>query len=730
VSGDVTDTGGKNELDPLCRSGETPICRGWWGDASQGGRGVESASASVPEQGSPRGLTRGHGIRGDAAGPHMRTSVYQISTVSRRAMRQSLLLIWIVIFFASPVCAQEYVASPDVLSRASDGETIEGVVFEDTKRTGTYDAEDRGIEGVLVSNGRNWDRTGPDGAYELPVRDDMDLTIVQPAGWRVPTDERFVPQFYYVHKPGGTGYDLRFGGLPDTGPAPARVNFPLIRDGAADDTFSCAVMGDPQTYSNEQIGFLRDGVVTDVINSDLEAEDCMILMGDLVGDDLGLLDRVLEVTGSAGVPQWPVFGNHDIDLDARSNKDKADTWRRLVGPTYYAFEKGNVLFVSLDNVVYPCGEADVALGRTHCTADSEPSYNGRITEIQFQWLSGLLSHVPEDQLIVLSTHIPLVSFVTATSGTHQTDGVNRLYDLLEERDVLSLAGHTHSLENHAPGQHFEGWSESVGAGPLPFRHIIVGAASGDWFQGDFNTFGVPEAIQRLGAPPGYLRVVFDGTRYEETYRGMRMGRERGQWVGLNTPAFREWYESIAEWEDKPAEERDSVPPRSINDLPDPHLLTPDDFARGVWLTANVWAGSDDTVVEAKLPTGETLTLKRTQDGEGEGPRVGAEWADPFATARQLSVARRAYQSRSGDERAQGIELFRGSRIGPAPPGPQGSAAARSMPLWRVKLPELPLGVHVIPITSTNRHGRSFTNKLTIEVREDRPPRYWRREIWE
>lgn len=644
-------------------------------------------------------------------------------------MRTLLLLSTTLFLLVSPLRAQEYVAEPEVIRSGGGGDTITGVVFEDRKRTGTYDKGDPGVEGVLVSNGRDWARTGPDGRYNLPVRDDMDLTIVQPSGWRVPTDERFVPQFFYVHKP-GTGYDLRFGGLPDTGPAPARVNFPLIRDGAADEDFSCAVMGDPQAYSNEQIGFLRDGVVSDIVEADLGSGDCLILMGDVVGDDLGLLDRALEVTGAAGVPQWPVFGNHDIDFDAQSNDDKADTWRRVVGPTSYAFEKGNVLFVNLDNVVYPCGEVDVALGRSHCKSGREPSYNGRLTEAQLDWLGGLLSRVPDDRRIVISTHVPLVSFVDASSGKHQTDGVSQLYDMLEGRDALSLSGHTHTLENHAPGQHYEGWSETVGAGPLPFRHIIVGAASGAWFQGDFNTFGVPEALQRLGAPPGYLHLSFDGARYEETYRGMRMAPDRGQWVGLNTPAFRDWFTAIMEWRDQPAAERDAVPPRSINDLSDTRLLVPEDFSRGVWLTANVWAGSAETTVQAELPTGDTLTLKRTQEGNGERQRVGAQWADPFATARQLSVARKAYESQSSDERAQGIQVFRGESIGPTPPGPQIHVATRSMHLWRAKLPELPQGVHVIPVTSTNRHGRTYTNQITIEVRAQRPSRYWRDDVWE
>ncbi|MCC5996164.1 MAG: calcineurin-like phosphoesterase C-terminal domain-containing protein [Oceanicaulis sp.] len=620
--------------------------------------------------------------------------------------------------------ADRWLASPEIINPGAGGQTISGYVFEDANRNGARDRGEAGIAGVLISNGRDWVRTGEDGAYEIAVRADMDLTIVQPSGWRVPTDHRLAPQFFYTHKPGGTGYELRFGGLPDTGPAPEQVNFPLIRDGAAGEAFTCAVLADPQTYSNDEIGYLRDGVVTDLIEAGLGSSDCLLMAGDVVGDDLGLLDRQLEVTAMANAPQWLVVGNHDIDFDARSNADKADSWRRIVGPNYYAFEMGQVLFVVLDNVDYPC-----ETGRDWCGGE-RPFYNGIVSETQMTWLEGLLEHTPEDRLVVLAHHIPFVSFVDAASDRHQTDNAADIHALLEGREALSISGHTHTTENHAPGQIFEGWAENTGIGPLPFRHIVAGAASGAWYQGDFNVDGVPMALQRMGAPMGHMRFDFDGVNYVERYIGARIDPRRGQWVGLSTPDFRAWFDAIMAWTGENWRERESVPPLSINDLPDTRILTRQDLAGGVWLTANVWAGSAETRVSARLPDGATLELVRTQEGEGEAPRIGAEWADPFAIQRQFSVGRYALESRSGDDRAQGHELFRGSQFGPAPPQPQRALAARNMHLWRAQLPELPEGVHRIEVTSTDRNGLVFTDTLIVEVRSERPPRRWRAELWE
>ncbi len=620
--------------------------------------------------------------------------------------------------------AQIWVGKPQVIQGESDGKWVEGCVFFDENRNSSKDNSEQGIANVLVSNGKEWAQTDSKGYYRLPVRPDMNLTVVQPSGWRLPTNENWVPQFFYMHKELGTKDSLRYGGLAPTGSVPSGINFPIIQEGAPTEDFSCAVLGDPQAYTNQQLSWLRQGVLTDVLDRSYKTGDFMLQLGDIVGDDLALLPRSMKVSGVAQMPVWYVIGNHDIDLDASANSEKADTWRATVGPDYYAFEAGNVLFVVLDNVFYPCTEADAARGIEACAEGKKPTYVGRIDAIQWEWLEGLIAHTPADRQIVLASHIPLVSSVDGMNRQHQTDDLPRLYRLLEGRKVLSLSGHTHTTENHAPGQVFAGWTESLGIGPLPFRHIIAGAASGSWYQGDFTHFGIPMALQRMGTPMGYVHLDFTKSSYQESYTGARLGSEQGQWIGLNTPAFRQWFEAVTAWTRLPDEERSDLPPYSINDLNDNYLLDAEDFEQGVWLTANVWLGDAETRVEVTLSDGRILPLERTQSGTGEALKEGAEWADPFAAMRQLSVARYAYQSSEGDARAQGMELFRGNNLGPIPPRPQFTFADRNMHLWRLQLPQLPLGVHVLTVTSTNRFGLHYSDKLVIEVCKERPTFYW------
>lgn len=624
-------------------------------------------------------------------------------------------------------------AAPEVVPAADDavGTVIRGVVFEDLNGDGRRQSEEPGIVGVLVSNGVAVVATDARGGYELPLLDDMNLTVVQPGGWRVPVDHRQVPQFFHVHKRDGSPAEFRYGGLPASVVAPAEVNFPLRRSSVTD-AFDCAVIGDSQTYSNAEVGYFRDSSVADLLAAGAGSWQCLLYVGDVVGDDLDLLDRLLEIGATVGAPQWLAHGNHDFDFDATRDEDSADSWRRLYGPEYYAFEMGQVLFVVLDNVVYPCNADDMKLaGREFCADAERPRYNGRITDRQMLWLENLLALVPDDRLIVMATHIPLVSFMDPTTVPHQTDNVVALYELLAGRQALSLSGHTHTLENHAPGQSFDGWQQTVGVERLPFRHIIAGASSGSWWQGDFDIDGIPMSLQRMGAPKGLLALSFSGSDYRERYLAARLDPRRVQWIGFNTPAFRDWFDTIVAWARADAATRELLPPFSINDLADTRLFTPEDLAAGVWLTANVWLGSEETRVTAEINGGEPMALARSQSGDGEGVKIGAEWADPFAAQRQLSVARYAIESRSGEPRNQGFEAFRGSSFGPASPQPMRSLADRNMHLWRLRLPAtLPEGAHRLRVETVDRHGERTLETLLFEVRSERPPARWRHELWD
>ncbi len=638
--------------------------------------------------------------------------------------------------------AASYVGQVEVVRAGSDEpEVVRGTVYADQDRDSSLGDREAGVAGVLVSNGREVVETDDDGGYELPAYDGMTVFVTKPAGWEVPLDEQNFPQFFYHHLPEGSP-PLRFDGLPPTGPLPEAINFPLVESAdSGDDTTNCAVIGDTQTYSNQEIGFLRDGVVNDLGQRDDLGECGALIVGDVAGDDLGLYPRIKEVMSLAGVPVRAVPGNHDIDYDATEDEHSFDTYKREIGPAYYSYDVGDTHFVGLDNVKYPCtGEDDADGDHDFCNDAEHPTYTGVLGEEQLTWLANDLAHVSEDKLVVIATHIPLISYLDQDFIKHQTDDVKELYALLEGREALSVSGHTQVVENLAPGDSYAGWTQLLDLDAAPFRHLTVGAASGSWWTGDLSTAGsnsgiIPEALQREGGPPGYMDLELDGNTYRETYRATGRSEDEQMTLSVNSPFFREWYDTLAAWTAGQAELEEpdprAVPPVNTNDLGDLNLLTPADLAADTHLTANVWNGQTATEVTVQIDGQDPVAAERTQQAAGEGILEGAEFGDPYALVRQMQVGRYSLESTSGNERAQGWEAYRGEKFGPGPSKgiEQDLWADQSSHLWRMPLPaDLAVGAHTATVRAVDPSGREFVETLGFEVIEERPQLFYRSEV--
>jgi 3',5'-cyclic AMP phosphodiesterase CpdA len=611
-------------------------------------------------------------------------------------------------------------AAPQVIRGEQPSDQARGLVFHDVNGDGLYQAEEPGVAGVLVSNGLDVVRSDEQGGYTLPWRSDMDLFVVQPATWRVAQDHMGLPQFHYSHRPEGTLSRLRYGGLTATGPAPQAVNFPLYPRASEAASFRCAIIGDSQTYSHDEIGFFRDSTVADLLQQGLSSNDCLIYVGDVVGDNLDLFGRLFDVASVVGVTQWPVIGNHDLDLDAQQPWDASASWRDRVAPAYYAFEIGVYTFVALNNNYFPCVQDDeLEPGHGQCGDPNRPTYNGRVDALQMQWLANLLDALPAERPIVLLHHIPFVSITNSRTQQHQTDNALDIYRLLEGRQALSLSGHTHSLENLSPGEAYQGWRELMGIERLPFRHLIAGAASGAWWKGDFDSYGVPMAMMRMGAPRGVLMVNFTANGYQERYLGSRLDSQRVHWVDFSTPDFRQAMTRLLAWQRQPRGER-GAPPLGVHDIDDTRLFTRRDLLRGVDLMVNVWLGSAETRVIARINNGEWVGLARSQQGNGGGVKDGVDQIDPFSAKRQISVARNAIPSQYGT----GYESFQGRRSNPTPE-PMDRFYTRNAHLWRLRLPsDLPVGSHTVTVRITDRHGEVTQEVVPFEVRAERPYRFW------
>ncbi len=392
---------------------------------------------------------------------------------------------------------------PDVgtAEQQSAPEHATGVVFVDANRNEKFDAGEQPLAGVRVSNGRDVVVTGADGRYSLPVSDDCAIFVIKPSGYRTPLSRDLLPRFYYIHKPNGSP-ELRFGGVPPTGPLPESIDFPLYKQDEPEQ-FRAVLFGDPQPRNQKEVDYIAHDVVQELIGIDASFG---VTLGDIAFDDLTTFEPLNKTIAMIGIPWYNVLGNHDINYDAKHDRYSDETFERVYGPSYYSFDYGQVHFIVLDDVEWIVPD------------EGRPSYRGGLGEEQIEFVKNDLALVPENQLVVLMMHIPLTNVADRQP----------LYRLIEQRPFcISISGHTHYHE-HRYITDEDGWR-----GPKPHHHIVNVTVCGSWWSGAPDERGIPHTTMADGAPNGYSIISFDGTNYSLEYRAA--GRSPDYQMQIHAP---------------------------------------------------------------------------------------------------------------------------------------------------------------------------------------------------
>ncbi|MGH8501611.1 MAG: calcineurin-like phosphoesterase C-terminal domain-containing protein [Gammaproteobacteria bacterium] len=400
-----------------------------------------------------------------------------------------------------------------VNAQAQD-QSAQGFVFDDKNRNGRLDAGEPGVPGVAVSNGIDVVQTRADGSYSIALDAQSILFISQPARYAVPVDAQNLPRFYYIHYPDGTpdASNYQFPVIEPTGPLPTAINFPLRKSERAD-KFDALAFADPQTSDAEELDFLREDVVAELVGSEAKFG---LVAGDVVNDDLSLYLRHNEIMSRIGVPIWNLPGNHDMNYDSPDDRYATETFKRTFGPTYYSFDYGQVHVVALDNVEYQGSEVG--------------EYRGFISPEQIAWLKNDLRFVPRDKLILIATHIPLLTFATDNPATN-TGNLDQLLAVLKgRRHVYTIAGHDTSNSWQVYIDHEHGWH-----GPKPLHHQVLAEVRGGSWAGPRDERGVREASMQDGNPNGYYIISFDGNEYHTRFKAASQGAEEQMRIVLDPP---------------------------------------------------------------------------------------------------------------------------------------------------------------------------------------------------
>ena len=400
----------------------------------------------------------------------------------RTMMSFSLAMSLVVAMVAGSDAAPQ---SPEAKQAVAAG-TARGIVFDDRNGNRRRDQGEPGIESVRVSNGADIVLTDDQGRYELPVDDDEIIFVIKPRDWVTPLSKDKLPQFFYIHKPAGSPATFKFAGVDPTGPLPKSIDFPLRRR-PEPNQFKAIMFGDPQPSNLREVEYIAHDVIEQIIADQAHGAAFGVTLGDIAFDDLSVMEPLNQAIALIGIPWYNVIGNHDLNLEAKDDRESDETFERIYGPAYYSFNHGPTHFVVLDDVFW------------HGAKDGKKAhYHGGLGERQMEFIRNDLAGIPADQLVVLMMHVPLT----------ELEDRQELYRLIEQRPAtVSISAHRHYMEHRLIGKE-DGWM-----GPKRHHHIVNVTVCGSWWRGQKDERGIPHATMSDGGPNGYTIMEFNGTEY-------------------------------------------------------------------------------------------------------------------------------------------------------------------------------------------------------------------------
>ncbi|WP_299986438.1 calcineurin-like phosphoesterase family protein [uncultured Pontibacter sp.] len=366
-------------------------------------------------------------------------------------------------------------AKPAIPARGKDLSTV--------NLSGKVSANGKGIAGVAVTDGINVVTTDSTGRYELLSNATADFVYLSiPRGYEF-ENEKSITRFYKRIVP----QRGRF-----------KADFELKRLAQDDTQHNFVVWADPQIISKVDAEQLKRESAPDlkalVASYPQDTLFHGIGCGDLVWDKFELFDDYQEALAIAGIPFFQVIGNHDMNLEARTDEGSAEKFKELFGPTYYSFNRGEVHYVVLDDVFF---------------IGTAKKYIGYLTERQLAWLEQDLANVKPGATVVVSLHIPVYTRQHERNKEKEPSigGVvsNRkeLYRLLQPFKTHIMSGHTH-------------FNEKVFEGDNIIEHVH-GTVCGAWWTGP---------ICYDGTPSGYGVYEVKGSDVQWYYKSTGLPKEQ------------------------------------------------------------------------------------------------------------------------------------------------------------------------------------------------------------
>ena len=312
-----------------------------------------------------------------------------------------------------------------------------------------------GVAGVAVTDGFLVATTDKNGNYQLLSNSAAEFVYISiPSGYAF-ANENGIAKFYMPIAQKSATF---------------KADFSLEKLEADDRKHNFIVWADPQIISEKDADILKKESapdLRDLVNSYPKGTLFHgIGCGDLVWDHFELFEDYRQAVAISGIPFFNVIGNHDMDLDARTDDYSAKTFKQQFGPTYYSFNRGEIHYIVLDDVFF--------LG-------AAKQYIGYLTENQLQWLEQDLALVKPGTTVIVNLHIPTNTGAARRNKKEEELGgtvSNRkqLYKMLAPYKAHIMSGHAHVTES---------WEEGT---IMEHNH---GAVCGAWWTGPICSDGTP-----------------------------------------------------------------------------------------------------------------------------------------------------------------------------------------------------------------------------------------------
>lgn len=381
---------------------------------------------------------------------------------------------------------------------------------------GRVTAEGRGVAGVRVTDGRSFVETDRRGFYRLPAAEGAEFVyLTLPDGYEIPAREGAATLYRRID--------------PEQ---PAHYDFTLRRSAKDMTHHRLLLVADPQVYFEQELDSVRRAAADMRLTAADGMETFGVACGDIIGDITRkplLFGPVRDALAESGMPFFYVFGNHDMDVEARSNDYSKESFKERFGPTYYSFDRGRIHYVVLDDVFF--------LARGYL-------YTGYLEERQLQWLEEDLAAVPHGRTVVVCFHIPTWSRA-ARQGEWSEEEANKvlnnrraLYRLLEPYRAHILSAHEHYNENYLPVEHV-------------FEHVHAPLSTLFW-QTPWSMDGIPAGYAVYEADGDELTWYWKAVDYDRgrqfTAYAVGADRRKPEAVTVNVwnydPAWKvRWYEN-------------------------------------------------------------------------------------------------------------------------------------------------------------------------------------------